>query len=625
MEDTVRPHKCVLLLTVVIALMSSACTSTDAGSKAGGAPAPITLTIGTDDYPGKPASDQIEEFARRVNDLSEGSIIVEPVWHAAGDGADWDQRVARMVVSGEIDMGNIPARAWDTEGVTSLRALNAPFLITTDELVADVINGPLAADLMSGLEDIGVKGLTLLPEGLRHPFAFDEPLMGPDDYAGATMRTPTSATTAAVFAALGASVTDDDPDFATQDGWDSSFVLQPTGHATGNVVFYPKVNSIVINSAVFDGLTSQQREILKQAAAETRSWAIENLPGDVDASAEFCANDQTVVLAGDEEIAALEQATAPVYDDLETDPVTKALIAKIRELKAGAGVGPTVAACGVSEARDPGSPTSTVIDGVYRYEVTEEMLTAAGVTDTQLIRENVGTWTWTFAKGQAGFVETGPYPESNASDQADHFEIDGDMLYIVWPAGDTETWKWATNEHGDLIMTLVDPGLPNMEGILRAHSSVPMIRIEDAEDAALPDGVYRAALQLADVTAAGYNNDDGVTGTWTLVLRNGTYELTCEILESPSQDCGHSGGIDDVLEAGYAKLGGNTVAFVYDSELHSQLTGCALPCSPLPTQQVTWSLQGKDLIFTDLVVDGPGGSMNEKVLTPWVRIGDADG
>ena len=32
-------------------------------------------------------------------------------------------------MTGELEMGLIPARAWDTEGVTSLRALHAPFLV----------------------------------------------------------------------------------------------------------------------------------------------------------------------------------------------------------------------------------------------------------------------------------------------------------------------------------------------------------------------------------------------------------------------------------------------------------------------------------------------------------------
>ena len=52
--------------------------------------------------------------ARRAAKLSGGAIRIEPVWHAAGDGPDWDQRVARMVTSGELDMGVIPRPAAGT-------------------------------------------------------------------------------------------------------------------------------------------------------------------------------------------------------------------------------------------------------------------------------------------------------------------------------------------------------------------------------------------------------------------------------------------------------------------------------------------------------------------------------
>ena len=43
----------------------------------------------------------------RLPKHGDGSIVVEPVWHAAGDTADWDQAVARLVTSGDLEMGLI--------------------------------------------------------------------------------------------------------------------------------------------------------------------------------------------------------------------------------------------------------------------------------------------------------------------------------------------------------------------------------------------------------------------------------------------------------------------------------------------------------------------------------------
>ena len=70
----------VLALAVSFA---TACSSEE-GSKAGGDAVPVTLRIGTDDGPGRPAADQIQEFARQVDAMSAGQITIEPVWNADG-------------------------------------------------------------------------------------------------------------------------------------------------------------------------------------------------------------------------------------------------------------------------------------------------------------------------------------------------------------------------------------------------------------------------------------------------------------------------------------------------------------------------------------------------------------
>jgi hypothetical protein len=71
-----------------------------------------------------------------------------------------------------------------------------------------------------------------------------------------------------------------------------------------------------------------------------------------------------------------------------------------------------------------------------------------------------------------------------------------------------------------------------------------------------------------------------------------------------------------VLDAGYLRGTGDTVYFVYDAQLHSQLSGCELPCHPLPPYRVTWALDGDSLRFSDL-----SGWALDKVLTPWQKIG----
>ena len=82
---------------------------------------------------------------------------------------------------------SVGARAWDTMGVTSFRALLAPFLVDSLELQRRVLESPLGARMLEGLEPLGLVGLALLPGPLRRPVGLTRPLVGPRDYAGATI------------------------------------------------------------------------------------------------------------------------------------------------------------------------------------------------------------------------------------------------------------------------------------------------------------------------------------------------------------------------------------------------------------------------------------------------------
>ena len=471
-----------VLAVVLLASVLGACSGDEETTKAGGTGEPVTLRIGTDDVPGKPASDQIEEFARRVEKLSDGDILIKPVWHAAGDGPDWDQRVARMVTSGELEMGLIPSRSWDTEGVKSLRALNAPFLITSDELVAEVVSGELAGELMSGLDEAGVVGLALFPEGMRHPFGLKQPLLGPDDYEGKAMRTATSRTVAAVFKSLGATVNDEEPNTDVHAAMESSYQQEPPGAATGNVTFYPKVNSLVVNEDAFDGLDEGQRETLEQAATQTREWAIDETPSDTEAASAFCNEGHTMVLADEAHIAALERATQPVYTELERDGQSKDLINAIRELKReNTASANAQAACGEVDTTDGSDSTGSAsqFNGVYRFEVTDEDLREAGVTDPADIAENHGVYTYTLKDGEYCWEAKAPNVQDNPS-ECSTYEVNGDRFIHNWPAGEPDVYRWKRTADGDLEFTVLDAG-PGELPFARAWTTHTWERIGDAE------------------------------------------------------------------------------------------------------------------------------------------------
>lgn len=418
----------------------------------------VSLRIGTDDFPGRPAAEQIEQFAQQVANLSEGRISIEPVWQAAGTESyrpDWDQQVARLVISGELDLALVPSRAWDTLGVDTLRPLSAPLLIDSEELLAAVLTSELADQMLADLEPIGVIGLAVFPEGLRHPFAFEQALLGPGDYVDGTIRTPTSDVSAAMFGAWGARVDDRRVDRDHHRGIDSGFVLQPGGVATANVTLYPKANVLVVNAETLSGLSDGDRELLEQAATATLSWAIGSLRGETALAEEFCAAGGVIVHADDADVDALRQAVEPVLEDIRSAATANAsILDAIETLRTELPRPVPAPECGEPTVTDS-TGEEELLTGVYRMEVTPELMLAAWPNTPQSqLDNNVGVWTISLNAGQH-YV----HAEDDFDEIVDGgtYRVEGNRVHFVWGDSTTpETLEWERDPEGNLDFTVVN-------------------------------------------------------------------------------------------------------------------------------------------------------------------------
>ena len=156
----------------------------------------------------------------------------------------------------------------------------------------------------------------------------------------------------------------------------------------------------------------------------------------------------------------------------------------------------------------------------------------------------------------------------------------------------------------------------------RAADQPPLSKIP-TQVSTLPEGVYRVQITPEDIAAAGLD-DPGWAGTWTLTIRNGSYQLGCRPLAAPGSDCANqvSGG---PFEAGDLRGTGNTVYFVYNPELLSRLTGCKLPvgdtdagyCWDGFSYRMTWTWDGKTLRFSDYRSNQED---QQYLIKPWRKI-----
>jgi len=347
-----------------LTFLASACggsTSDRAGASLHTKPLTLTLAAHDDDY-------GYGTFASAVDRLSGGSLRIRVAgnWRASGDRReiDYERGIVEDVRSGKVPLGIVGVRVWDTLGVTSLQALLAPFLIDSLALERRAIETPFARRALAEVRKTGVVGIAVLPGRLRRPLGLTRPLLRPDDYVGARIAIRLGRVAEQTFHALGGSAAgyipgnltafdgaELDPLTITENSYDSG-----ARALTGNVVFWPKPQTIVMNRRDYDGLTSEQRQILATAGRDASVPELKRISRDqqVGLSA-LCEAGFTVSTATPSDLAALRRAVLPVYSRLERDPQTSRWIARITRIRGSEPAGPPALRC----PRSPGEEKSS--------------------------------------------------------------------------------------------------------------------------------------------------------------------------------------------------------------------------------------------------------------------------
>jgi TRAP-type C4-dicarboxylate transport system substrate-binding protein len=371
---------------------------------------PITLSLGIPDSDNVLYAPYVLEFIEQTKTLSNGNITIEPTWEA-GDSTDagYEVGVIQLVKEGKFDLGLAASRSFDSESITSFEALQAPFLVDNDALAKAVASSDAASGMLDKLSSFGLIGLTLWPEDLRHPFSTDpaKPLLSPEDFTGLTIRVTDRGVGEMLIKALGGN-----PIFEASDYQGAESGLRQGAHltgqpaATGNVTLFAKYQVLFANSDNFGKLSNAQRNVLQEAAASAQKKALAERPSDAEAGIAWCADGGTVVLASDEQVAAFQKASQPVFDKLQENSFNAETIAAIRELKAKTQSSPSAQAC---------SPTAAILtqasnenetwtpgllpNGVWQTQLSVEDLVAVGGVMESSVNENAGMHTFTFQDG----------------------------------------------------------------------------------------------------------------------------------------------------------------------------------------------------------------------------------
>lgn len=347
MLDPRRVGKFVLAAAIAGAVGACAAPGGPIGDKAGGAPGGrvvlrMAVTGGGPTLSGAPAI-----FVKEVEALSRGNVRIDAIYQWGSFTPPAEQEVVRAVASDTVDLGLVGARVFDSLGVTSLRALNAPMLIDSYQLESAVLRSRISDKMLEGLDRARVKGLALLASGLRKPVGV-RPLVRPADWRGLTFSTYLSGTQIDAIRLLGATPKVAFGSFRWQGltsgqiqgyefnllAYDSNTAwVYPPRDITANINLWPEMFVIVANPNRLTTLTSRQRGWLEQAAREASARSTGLIQLETGLTNALCGHGVRFADATEADLAELGVAFAPIYASLEKDPQTRAFIAQIQTLK----------------------------------------------------------------------------------------------------------------------------------------------------------------------------------------------------------------------------------------------------------------------------------------------------
>jgi TRAP-type C4-dicarboxylate transport system substrate-binding protein len=435
------------VLAAALATGAAACGPGDVNKA--GSPAAQTIVLTLADGEGSVAN--ALPFAEAVMELSGGALQIKVKSHWRPDDPRYETGLIKDVQRGDAQLGVSSSRAFDTVGISSFQALQAPFLIDNIALEQKVLDSDIPSRMLAGLKPHGLVGLAVLAGPLRRPLGFTGPLVAPSKYRGASIGFRASEVSDETLRALGAT-----PVVLPRDN-DASGLDGVVGHVTnmidafkvrgatltGNVVIEPRPNVIFMNQRAFGALSAAQQRVLIRAASQARAEGGVYEP-DGTSVQQMCRGGITIVTASRVDLAGLAAAVQPVYRKLESNPATKAFIAQITAMRQAVGGAPDAVSCPAgSGGASQITTTSTKLDDEWQVTFTEGQLLAAGPEPGEDQPENYGHFMLTLERGH--WRQVGPGRSSGVITNYGTYLVSGDKITFYrsdheYPGSDTEIW-----------------------------------------------------------------------------------------------------------------------------------------------------------------------------------------
>lgn len=312
--------KAIVLLLVLAAMMVP--VFAQGGSET------TTLTLSEVHAEGYPTTLADQEFARLVEERTEGRIKVEVFPGGTLYGEETGSIEALQI--GDIAFARVSASPVASY-VPALNVIQLPYLYRDGEHMWEVLNGPIGQDMLEEIQasGSGLVGLCYYDAGSRN-FYTTKPVKSVDDMKGLKIRLQNNAMMVEMVQLLGGNgvtgIGPNDVYSAIQQGViDGAENNWPTYESMGDYQVAPyfvldghtRVPEILLASeAVLETLDPADVEIIKECAKETQAYEIEQWALREQSSEEKVVSEgvQVTELTA-EQIAAFQAKMTPIYEE----------------------------------------------------------------------------------------------------------------------------------------------------------------------------------------------------------------------------------------------------------------------------------------------------------------------
>ncbi|MFP4508561.1 MAG: TRAP transporter substrate-binding protein [Spirochaetaceae bacterium] len=312
-----------VIVVALAVMMIAAVTGWTAGEQEADSDQPIRLRLAETHGPDYPTTQGSREFARLVEERTDGRIQIE-VFHSAQLGEESD--AIEQVQFGGIDFTRVSISPLSSF-VPALDAFQMPFLYNDAEHMWDVLRGDIGAEMFAELEDHGFVGLTWYDSGSRNFYTTslvesvadldglnirvqESPLMM--DMVELLGAVPVPMPFGEVYSGLQTGVID-----GAENNWPSYLT---TSHYEVARFFIENAHTrvpeiTVASSQVWDTLSAEDQEIIRDAAWESidyqrQLWA----EFEEEAEEQIRAAGNTITSPSASVLAEMQERMQPLYD-----------------------------------------------------------------------------------------------------------------------------------------------------------------------------------------------------------------------------------------------------------------------------------------------------------------------